>query len=63
MYINCFTRIIFFHDNIYHTKIEANNNSPNSLNVMVNYHYHEKNRVITHKLLSIEYGKDNYSPE
>ena len=28
-------------------KIGGNKNCPNSLNVMVNYHYHGKNRVIT----------------
>ena len=28
-------------------KIRGNENSPNSLNVMVNYHYYGKNRVIT----------------
>ena len=27
-------------------KIEGYKNSPNSLKVMVNYHYHEKNRLI-----------------
>ena len=25
----------------------GNDNSPDSLNVMVNYHYHSENRVIT----------------
>ena len=25
----------------------GNKNSPNSLNIMVNYHYHGENRVIT----------------
>ena len=28
-------------------EIGGNNNSPDSLNVMVNYHYHGENRVIT----------------
>ena len=27
-------------------KIGVNDNSPDSLNVMVNYHYHGENRVI-----------------
>ena len=27
--------------------IRGNNNSPNSLNVMVNYHYHSEKRVVT----------------
>ena len=28
-------------------EIVGNENSPDSLNVMVNYHYHSENRVIT----------------
>ena len=28
-------------------KIRGNENSPDSLTIMVNYHYHDKNRVIT----------------
>ena len=28
-------------------KIWCNDNSPDSLNVMVNYHYHSENRLIT----------------
>ena len=28
-------------------EIGGNDNSPDSLNVMVNYHYHIENRVIT----------------
>ena len=28
-------------------KIRGNKNSPNSLNVTVNYHYHGENRVVT----------------
>ena len=47
---NCFTWIIFFHDCIFYTKIRGNENSPDSLNVMVNYHYHGENRVITRYL-------------
>ena len=46
-YIKCFICIIFFHDSIYYTKIGGNENSPNSLIIMVNYHYHSKGRVIT----------------
>ena len=41
MYINWFTWISP-HDSICYTKIRGSKNSPNSLNVMVNYHYHEK---------------------
>ena len=40
MYINWFTRIICVHDIIWNTKIGGNENSPNSLNVMVNFHYY-----------------------
>ena len=47
MYINWFTWIIFIHDCICYTKIGGNENYPDSLNVMVNYHYHRENRVIT----------------
>ena len=28
-------------------EIRGNENSPDSINVMVNYHYHGENRVIT----------------
>ena len=28
-------------------EIRGNKNSPDSLNVMINYHYHGENRVIT----------------
>ena len=47
MYIDWFTWIIFFI--IVHViqKIGGNDNYPNSLKVMVNYHYHTENRVIT----------------
>ena len=41
-----FTRIIIFHDHICYTKIRVDKNSPNSLNLMINYHYHGKNRLI-----------------
>ena len=47
MYMNWFTWIIFIHDRICYTKIGGNNNSPDYFNVMVNYHYHGENRVIT----------------
>ena len=30
-----------------YTEIGANDNAPYSLNVVVNYHYHGKNRVVT----------------
>ena len=36
-----------FHDRICYTSSGGNDNSPNSLNVMVNFHYYGKNRVIT----------------
>ena len=39
-----FTTIFLY--NIY-KKLGGNENSPDSLNAMVNYHYHGKNRVIT----------------
>ena len=51
MYINWFIWIIFFQYLICYTKIGGNVNSPNSLNVMVYYHYHGENRLIT-RLLS-----------
>ena len=47
MYINWFTRIIEIDDHICYNKNRGNENSPYSLNVMVNYHYHSENRVIT----------------
>ena len=47
MYINWFTEIIFFMIVYVIQEIGDNENSPNSLNVMVNYHYHGENRVIT----------------
>ena len=44
---NQFTWIIFFHYHIYSMqKIRGNENSPNSLNLMVNYHFLGENRVI-----------------
>ena len=46
MYINWFACIIFIHDRICYTKNGGNDNSPDSLNVMVNYHYNDENRVI-----------------
>ena len=45
--MNWFTWIIFIHDCIYFTKIGGDENSPDSLNVMVNYHYQGENRVVT----------------
>ena len=50
MYMNWFTWIIFIPDCICYTKIGGNYNSPYSLNMMVNYYYHDKNRVITGEL-------------
>ena len=47
MYIDRFTWIVFFMIVYVIQKIGGNKNSPNSLNVMVNYHYHDENRVIT----------------
>ena len=42
MYINWFTYIIFIHGRICYLKNGVNENSPNSLNIMVNYHYHSE---------------------
>ena len=53
MYINWFTWIIFFHDCICYTKIGGNENSPSSPNIIINYHYHGENWVITRKLPSM----------
>ena len=39
--------MIFFHDRICYIKNGGNDNYPNSLNVMVNYHNYGENRVIT----------------
>ena len=47
MYINWFTMNLFFNDRICYTKTGGNKNYPYSLNIMVNYHYHGKNWVIT----------------
>ena len=47
MYINCFTWIIFFTIVYVIQKFEGNENPPNSLKVMANYHYHSENRVLT----------------
>ena len=53
MYINWFTWIICTHDRICYTKISGIENDPYSLNVMVNYHYHSKNRAIIRKFPSM----------
>ena len=45
MYINWFTWIFFLIVYV-KQKIGGNDNSPNSLSVMVNYHNHGENRVI-----------------
>ena len=42
MYIKCFPWIIFFMIVYVIQKIGGNVNSPNSLNIMVNYHYHSE---------------------
>ena len=47
MYINWFTWITFFMIVYVILKIRGNENSPNSLNVMVNYHCQGENKVIT----------------
>ena len=47
MYINWFSWIIYINDHICYIKNGGNDNSPDSLNVMVNYHYHGENSVIT----------------
>ena len=36
-----------FHGFICYTKIGGNENYPNDLNILVNFHYHDENRVIT----------------
>ena len=46
IYINWFTWIIFLCDSIRYTKKWGNENSPNSINIMVNYRYQGENRVI-----------------
>ena len=47
MYINCFTRMVFFMIVYVIHKISGNKNYPKSLNVMVNCHYHGENSVIS----------------
>ena len=37
----------YFHDRICYTKIGGNENYPSYLNIMVNYHYHHDNWIIT----------------
>ena len=53
MYINWFTRIICIDGHICYTKKRGNENSPDSLNVMVNYHYHGESKLITQLLSSM----------
>ena len=48
--------MIFIHDRICYTKYWGNKNSLDSLNVMVNYHYHGENRVITRYFSSMVVG-------
>ena len=50
-------QITIINDCICYTKNGGNNNSPTSLNVMVNYHYHGENRVITSFRLSEVWAK------
>ena len=50
MYINWLNWIIFIHDRILCTNIGVNKNPGESLNTMVNYHYHGENRFITRYL-------------
>ena len=50
MYFNWFAWIIFSMIAYIILKIRGNKNSPNSINVMVNYHYHGENRVINRQL-------------
>ena len=38
---------MFIHDHICYTKIGGNENSLDSLNFMLKYHYHSENMVIT----------------
>ena len=47
VYENWFICIIYINDHIFYIKNGGNKNAPDSLNVMVNYHYHSENRVIT----------------
>ena len=44
-------------------KIEGNDNSPVSFNVMVNYHYHSESRVINPVILVYATQKSNYQKE
>ena len=48
IYIYYFLIIVYIIQNI-----GGNENSPNSINVMVNYHYHGENRLITRQLPSM----------
>ena len=47
MYINQFTCIMFFMNVYVIQKIRGKENSPSYLKIMVNYHYHSENWVIT----------------
>ena len=57
MYINWFTWILFFMIVHVMQKIRGNKNSPNSLNIMVNYHYHGENRG-NYPVITIYYDDD-----
>ena len=46
MYVNWFIWIIFINDHICYTKIGGNEDSTDSLNLMVHYQYYGENRLI-----------------
>ena len=45
--MNWFACIMFIYDHICYTKVGGNKNSPDSLNIMINYYHHDENRVST----------------
>ena len=53
MYIYWFTQILFFLIVYAIRKIGGNNNSPNLISIMINYHYPGENRVITGQFSSM----------
>ena len=59
MYIYWFTWILFFIVVYVIQKIGGNKNSTSSLNILVNYHYHGENWVITRLFPSILMGVYN----
>ena len=62
MYINWFARIILIHDHTCYTRNGGNENYPDSLIPMVNYHYSSENRAVTPKLPFILVGSCLYLP-